>query len=357
MTTARSSIPLRVLVGAIVAGLVLFVWAAPAQAQTAKDTPFGTELVAANFPNSSVQDIVDALNVSAAVGGHSCMTWHWGDPNSPLAVIVSLPPAMRQFGLKSVIQIGATFLGNPSPPPGYVASFGDVQVRQRYLNDVTAVAAAQPDYIVMQTEANLMYRFNRPEFENFRSLYAEAYAAVKAVSPNTKVGISYLYSQWFLDWVINDIDVPALLTPYDFVAFTTYPEWLVSDGHYPNIAAIPPDFHGYARIAYPDASIVFSEVGWSSKGRGTPELQVEFVQNLPRLLSTVGPELVTWALLYDVEFFQRSLLSPEDIVFLEDLGVDIDSLFEHFNGMGLLRGDGTPKPALSDALNLIFPQP
>jgi hypothetical protein len=188
-------------------------------------------------------------------------------------------------------------------------------------------------------------------------LYTEAYHAVKAVSPNTKVGVSFLYSLWFVNYVINNVDVPSMLAPSDFFAFTTYPNWLVQEGHYASIADIPPEFHGYARVAYPNASIVFSEVGWASKGRGTPELQLEFVKNLPRLMSKVKPELVTWALLHDVEFFQRSLLSPEATQFLTDLGVDIDALFEHFNGMGLMKGDGTPKPAFSEAMQLDFSAP
>jgi hypothetical protein len=348
---------LVVRIQAVTLALVLFASADAAHAQVAKDTPFGTELVFANFPNSTAQDMANALAVSAAVGSHSCFTWHWGDVNSPRSVVESLPPLLRQFGLKSMIQIGATFLGNPGVPPEYVPSFGDPAVRARYLQDITAIAQAHPDYIVLTTEANLMYRFNNPEFQNFRTLYTEAYNAVKLVSPNTKVGASYLYALWFLDYVVNGLDVPALLAPSDFIAFTTYPEWLVREGHYASIADIPPEFHGQARVAYPNASIVFSEVGWASKGRGTPELQVEFVRNLPRMLSTVQPELVTWALLYDVEFFQPSLLSPEATQFLINLGVDIDSLFEHFNGMGLLRGDGVAKPALVDALELDFSTP
>jgi hypothetical protein len=342
------------------AGAALFLIASSvtiAHAQAAKDTPFGTELVAANFPQSTAIEVINSLDLSAALGGHSCFTWHWGDPNSPRSGVVALPGLLRQFGLKSVIQFGASFLGDPAPPQGYAASFADAQTRARFLDDVAVVAAAQPDYLVLMTEVDLMHRFNLPEFENFRTLYAESYAVVKAVSPNTKVGVSFLYSLWFFNYVVNGVDVPAMLAPSDFIAFTTYPNWLIQEGHYASIADIPPEFHGYSRVAYPDASIVFSEVGWSSKGRGTPELQVEFVRNLPRLMSTTQPELVTWALLHDVEFFQRSLLSPEATQFLTDLGVDIDALFEHFNGMGLLSGDGTPKPALQDALELDFSAP
>ncbi|CAN5169360.1 hypothetical protein BH11PSE9_BH11PSE9_20410 [soil metagenome] len=337
--------------------LLMACLASASASHAAKDTPFGTELVAAGFPNSTSQDFFTALTLSAALGSHSCFTWNWGDASSPRSMVVSLPPLIQQFGMKSVIQIGATFLGNPAPPDGFVKSFADPQVRQRYLDDVTAIANSHPDYIVLTTEANLMYRFNRAEFENYRTLYAEAYNAVKRISPKTSVGVSYLYSLWFLDYIINHIDVPALIAPADFVAFTSYPEWLVREGHYPDIASIPTDFHGYARLAYPKARIVFSEVGWASKGRGTPALQAEFMRNLPRLMSTTQPELVTWALLYDVEFFTRNLLTPDATKFLVDLNVDIDSLFEHFNGMGLLSGTGVAKPALQDAVNLKFVVP
>src|SRR5687767_5418474 len=115
-----------------------------AHAQTAKDTPFGTELVAANFPHSTVTEVINALTLSAAIGGHSCFTWHWGDPNSPRSGVVTLPGVLRQFGLKSVIQFGASFLGDPAPPQGYAASFADPQTRARFLDDVSVVAAAHP---------------------------------------------------------------------------------------------------------------------------------------------------------------------------------------------------------------------
>src|SRR5262245_53950941 len=96
-----------------VAGFAFAASAATLNAQTAKDTLFGSEPVAANGPNGKAQDLVNALSVSAAIGGHSCFTWHWNDPNFLSADVAALPPLMRQFGLKSVIQVGAAFLGNP----------------------------------------------------------------------------------------------------------------------------------------------------------------------------------------------------------------------------------------------------
>jgi hypothetical protein len=328
---------------------------APA-ALAVKDTPLGVELVAANFPNSTATDTVNALLIAAQIGSHTCMTWHWGEPDS-LPRILSLMPSIRQFKLKTVIQMATTFLGDPAPGAAYQASFASAATRNHFLANVADIAATKPDYLVLTTEVNLMYRFNRPEFDNFRSLYTQAYSLVKSISPNTKVGVSFLYKLWVGNYFVDHVDLPAQLMPHDFIAFTSYPADLVQDGSFASISDIPALWHGLSRQAYPTETIIFPEVGWSSKGTGTPELQAEFVRNLPRLMSTTRPELVTWALLYDVEFFTRQLLSPDAVAFLTGLGIDIDLLFEHFNAMGLLDGYGNPKPSLNDAAAIDFSKP
>lgn len=337
---------------ALFAGLAL---AAP-WAGAAKDTPLGVEWIPAHFPDSSSQDAVEAMQLTAQVGGHSSFIWHWADRHA-FEQIPSIVSMMRDQGLKSMVQIGAIFLNAPEPPAGYVKSFGDPAVRELYLNDVKAIARLRPDYMILATEINLLYRFNPAEFEKFRYLYYLAASSVKAISPETKVGVSFLYSVWFANYFLDDIDVPAMLQPKDFMAFTTYPEWLVREGHFPSVADIPAEFHGAVRIAYPDARIGFSEVGWASKAHGTPQEQADFVREMPRLFSTSRPEFLTWAVLHDMEFFDRSLLNEETTRFLESLGVDIDALFGHFNAMGLRDGFGNPKPAWSEAVALEFPLP
>ena len=334
----------------------LLISLAATASHAAKDTPFGVEFIPPNYPNSTDQEALDTFAVSAQVGGHSSLIWHWSNTDA-LSNVTEFVPLMHQYGMKSLIQIGAVFITTPGPPDGYVKSFGDPRTRQRYILDVARIAWTRPDYLVLATEINLLHRFNPAEFEYYRTLYKQAYFTAKAYSPNTKVGVSFLYSLWFADYVVNHVDVPALISPADFVAFTTYPEWLVREGYYASIEDIPPEFHGQARVAYPDARILFSEVGWASKVLGTPEEQARFVRNIPRLLSSARPELVTWAVLHDVEFFNRNLLDPETVAFLEGLGVDIDALFGHFNAMGLRDGFGNPKPAWSDAEAMVFPFP
>lgn len=324
--------------------------------QAAKDTPFGSEMIAANYPFTTQDDIVRALYLTAAIGSHSSHIWYFAD-QAKLADMPMLVSLMRSAGLKVMLQIGPTFLDMPAPPEGMVKSFADPNTRAMYLSSVFRLALNKPEYLVLATEANLLFRFNRPEFENFRSLYTQAYNMVKIISPKTKVGASYLYTVWYVNYVRENTDVPGMLTPYDMVAFTGYPEDIVNAGVYDSIASIPPEWYGAARNAYPNTTIGFSEMGWSSKIRGTPELQAEFVRNLPRLMSKTNPEFITWAVLHDVDFFKRDLLTLEQAAFLEGLGVDIDVLFGHFNGMGLLDGTGKAKPALIEAGKLVFPTP
>jgi hypothetical protein len=336
--------------------LVVLLLPAAGVSQVAKNTIFGAEMLAANYPNTTAEDVGRALQLTATIGGHSSHIWFLADQDR-LADIPLITSVMRQAGLKVMLQIGSVLIDTPAPPVGMVQSFGDPNVRFVYLMSARKLALTKPDYLVLCTEANLLYRFNRPEFENFRTLYTQMYNMVKSVSPQTKVGASYLYTVWFLDRFFDNVDVPAMLTPYDMLSFTGYPEDIINAGVYDSIASMSPEWYGAARYAYPNATIGFSEIGWSSKVRGTPELQAEFVRNLPRLMSTVKPEFITWAVLHDVEFFRRSLLTAEQIAFLEGLGVDIDTLFGHFNGMGLLDGQGNAKPAFHEAEQLVFPKP
>jgi hypothetical protein len=324
---------------------------------TAKDTPFGSELVPPNYPDSSPDETFAAIAAIAEVGGHVSFVWHWNNPDS-FDGWAQLVPIARHYGLKVFFQMGTIFLNNPAAPIGVPNSFGDPETRWRFLLDVQRVAQTQPDYLVLTTEANFLYRFNRPEFEHFRELYVMAYQLAKSISPNTKVGVSHHYSLWFVQRYFEEVDVPAMISPTDFEAFTTYPEDLIDAGVYGSLEEIPAEWHGLARVHYPDRPILFSEIGWSSKApHSSPESQAEFLRQLPRLMSIAKPELITWALFADVAFFQRSLLTEETTAFLEALGVDIDRLFLRFNGLGLIDMTGVAKPALAEAAAMAFEEP
>ena len=315
---------------------------------------FGIGFSLANYPNSTRDDYIDALWDYVEIGGHSGFIWSW-DKQYELEYRLSDVANIRAIGLKTFVQISIAVLGVPSPPEGYAKSFADPATRALYLDNVRSYAETLPDYMNLATEVNFMYFWAWDEWNNYKTVYREAYDLIKEISPETKVGVSYHYGLFI--WQRHFL-LPYDLGPYDYIAFTSYPSWLVSEGYYPSIADIPPDWYNIARRAYPSTPIIFSEIGWSSEGLGSPEEQEVFVQNLPRLMSMVHPELVSWVFLHDTTYFNplwAELFSTRELALLEELSVDVPLLFTHFNGMGLKKIDGTSKPAWNAALTLDFP--
>jgi hypothetical protein len=106
----------------------------------------------------------------------------------------------------------------------------------------------------------------------------------------------------------------------DLIAFTTYPGIVFAD---PNDI---PDAY-YAELPQRTAKpIAFSEIGWpSSLGaagwQSSEEEQARFVTRFFELTRTLEPRIAIWSFLYD-----QSLADP-------------------FRGIGLLRPDGTKRPA------------
>ena len=191
------------------------------------------------------------------------------------------------------------------------------------------------------------------EFENYKTLYRDAYYLVKAISPETQVGLSYLYKLFLWD---QELALPSELGPHDFIAFATYPGWMVRRGIVDSPFDIDSNWYGQIRQVFPNIPIIISEIGWASEGSGSRAQQADFIGELPRLMRDLRPHLVTWTLLHDVTFFHPNLLSLEAVEFLDSLGVDYELLFQDFNSMGIHERDGTPKPSWLQAYQLDFGQ-
>jgi hypothetical protein len=323
--------------------------ALPCHAQTS----FGVNFTPAHIPDSTDSDSVQALAESAAIGNHISYIWEWGgDEEKGFSDASQITKAARLLNLKVFLQITPTGLGAPSVPPDLVpAGFGDPAVRQRFIEDAKRLAGLEPEYLVLATEINLLYHLNRPEFDQFRTLYQEAYRAVKDVSPATKIGVSYHMDMFF---GFAQEGLLSLMTPRDFVAFTAYPAWLVYKGMYKTVADIPVSWFGKIRI-FISGPVIFSEIAWPTGGFGNLDDQKAFVARLPELMRDVKPELITWAMLHDVQHFYTSLLNNAQIQVLLGLSVDAQELFDELNNMGLLFWDGPPKPSWYAGLGLSFP--
>lgn len=338
--------------------LSLLFSAVVAQAQiVAKDTPFGVGFVLKDFPNSTLADVQYALTRAAAVGGHLSFVWSWKKTQG-LALIETVVPLARSLGLKIVMQIAPTALGEPAPPAGLPFSWADPALRTRFLADVERIAQMHPEYLNLCAEVNFMYHFHRDQFDAFVPIYREAYNLVKSISPETKIGFSMLdilwvgYGQWNLPAELG-------LDKLDFIAYTSYPDPFFYDGRLgaTTIDAFPADWYSLPRIVYPNIPILLTELGWSSRDRGSDADQAKFIQNLPRLFESLKPELVTWAVLSDISFFDASILPESALAFLASLNVDPHILFDRFNGMGLTTSEGANKPGWYRALQLVLPTP
>lgn len=317
---------------------------------------FGVGFSLPNYPNCSEDDYFEALWDIYNLGGHSGFIWHWDNQHTIDSRVVDIQN-IKAIGLPAFVQISLGVLGELHPPVGYAKSFADPDTRALYLDNVRRFSEAEPEYMNLATEANFIHEWNFEEWGNFQSLYQEAYDLVKSISPGTQVGVSFHYGLFI--WK-EQFPLPYILGSHDYVAFTSYPDWLVVEGFYASIEDIPADWYEIARRAFPDTPILFSEIGWSSRQNSSHEEQDRFIQNLPRLMSKAKPELITWVFIHDTSYFNplwAEHFSAEDKALLDELAVDIPLLFNQFNGMGLKELDGTPKPAWNSALSLDFSIP
>ena len=322
-------------------------------AQVPPQTRFGALFNPAHMPDgvTTTADFHLALQQTANLGGPISFLHDWKSGDAGLTYLGFMVPAARQLGLKVFLQLAPTSIGRPLPPDGLPASFTDAQARARYLADVARLASFRPEHLNLCAEVDLTFALAPGEAAAFASLYQEAYAVAKRISPNTQVGVSYHMDMFF---TFQEFGIPAYLGPQDYIGFTTYPAWLVYDGFVPTVAALPSFYYDRVRMQFPTEPIVFTEAGWPSEGGGTPQDQADFVSALPRLMRTVRPALVIWTMLTDTHGFHLSMLTEEQRRFFESVNVDPAVLFAQFNSMGLVDWNGLEKSAYLAARGLAF---
>ena len=314
--------------------------ASPAHAQ--RITPFGSVLDPALSHSRTPDEIARALELTANIAGHASYMYEWRSGDAGLEVAGALVTLFRARGLKVFLQFAPVTLGMLRPPEGVVPSFWDPATWTRYLIDVARLASLKPDYLNLCTEVDLVFQLSPAEAVAYATLYKDAYALVKQISPGTEVGVSYHMDFFF---GLSEVWIPGVLGPYDYAAFTTYPGWLVHYGFAGRVADIPASYYDRVRIIFPTVPVIFSEVGWPSAGPGTPIEQAEFIGSLPRLMKGVRPTMVTWVMNRDTDRFQADQLTDDERAIFAFLGIDPAALFQQFNSMGLVDLDGRLKPA------------
>ena len=313
----------------------------PAASAAPQATRYGVAgLIAPHFPAPVPADYETLYTSLASTGGALGLYTAWSDAGAegkpPAAIAAATAAAAKyRFG-PLVIALGVT-----ADAPGGVRSTVDWNgpQRDRFVAAATAVAKERkPEMLALGVESNRLWMSDPQAFDGFVTGYAEAYDAIKKVSPSTRVftifqlelmrGSAYLMTgksepaapQWpLLEKFAGRLDV-AGFTTYPFLDFRTPAE-------------IPDDYYADAarRAGVP---VAFTEIGWPSADLGgaaagspyggTPEEQADFARRFFALTKSLDVAAALWS-------------------FPNDLGSGGPRTFA---SVGLRENDGTAKPAL-----------
>ncbi len=219
------------------------------------------------------------------------------------------------------------------PPALAGKNFGDPDVRAAFISYAKYVALNyRPAYLALGVEMNLYYEKNRADFENFKSLYSQAYDEVKKISPATQVTMTFQYEdlqgllpaadKHFPDWQL----VRAFDPKMDIVTISTYPSFAFASA-----SAIPNNYYSQL-TAFTERPIAIAEMGYSSAGSaqglndGTEADQAAYLKRMLVDAGTLKMPFVIWFAAWDPSFAKGSAYS----------------VFQH---IGLLRADNSKKPA------------
>lgn len=287
-----------------------------------------------NFPNSSQEDLIDAYEMTGEIAEvvpvHDPQSWI--DKTEKLKKNRVIEVLRDRFNLIPIISLGIMSVQNIDGKPQIVievppdmpstTTLKDQELRRRWVEEAVKIAREfKPRYLQLGNEVNFSYEVNPETFEDYVSLYKEAYDAVKKASPNTKIFTVFSYNHLVKNSSWHLID--RLGGKYDLLGLNTYP-WMIYDSP----AKIPDDY--YRQIeTYTDKPIAFNEIGWgsSSDHGGSEQEQVNFLIRFLGLTDGMRVELVNWLLLHD--------LAPQVV------GRIVQS--QHVS-LGLRRNNGEAKP-------------
>lgn len=282
------------------------------------------------MPDPSEADIEDFFNLAAQEGSHVTLITEWRDGMPPDATIAYLISKAHARGLKFHLYLSPISLDAERKTPAIPAiiggtSFKDGHVRATFKDRALALAALRPDYPGLGTEVNLL-EANPDEYEAYISLTEETRRAIKEKYPDQTVTISFQWDTMIITKQFGPLR--RLEKSLDVYSFTTYP------GIFKDPTAIPDDYYSCVRKLLPTQRLGYSEVGWSSMGGSSEDVQAQYYARLPQLMKDARPEYITLGLMHDVNLFSGDL--------------------EVLNSVGMRNTDGSPKKSWGIVTNLSF---
>lgn len=163
-----------------------------------------------------------------------------------------------------------------------------------------------PPYLFLGNENDGYFISNPQDYVRWVEFYNQAYAAIKAVSPETMIGPVFQYERLSGQGTFSQWTEPAWgaleahdLANVDIVGITLYP-WL-------GVASsqdIPDDYLAPLLSRIGDKPIAITETGWPAEDlvgdapwEQSPQAQVDYVEMLRGLLAEVNIKILNWLFL------------------------------------------------------------
>ncbi|WP_445475534.1 glycosyl hydrolase 53 family protein [Methanococcoides methylutens] len=268
-----------------------------------------------SVPESTFEDLAAAYEEAGMIGE---VTMIWTNPGG-IGKYEKLKQnqvvtAVRVYGLKPVITLnfhtikempGEGLVLVIDAPEGVNADVSDPEFRELWVSEARSIAEEfKPEYFSLGNEINDYFYYHPEDLNGYLTLYDEAYAAIKEVSPDTKVMVVFSYThlidndQWDLVSKFDDrVDVFGL---------TTYP-WK----HFDSPEDIDQDY--YSKVGqYTTKPIAFTEIGWISTE--SEKEQAEFLVRFLELTKNNDIEMVNWLFLHETDVsggIGGSVFAPE----------------------------------------------
>ena len=233
-------------------------------------------------------------------------------PGAIPAVAVTVVEQASQFSYTPIIVFGwrseeTVHLSVPeNPAPNWTNAEAKALFKRMLVDFATNY---HPPYLFLGNENEAYYLSNPEDYARWVAFYNEAYAAIKAVSPETQVGPVFQYerlsgqgafSQWTTPlWAaleahdLRRVDVLGL-TLYPFLGVATPEE--VPDAYLSPLLE---------RIG--SKPLAITETGWpaESDGMQTPweassSAQLRFIETLDRILESADVNILNWLHLYQM---------------------------------------------------------